>query len=367
MRIKVEKNDLQKAIQAMEGIISARNAMMILSNVLIEAQEGEIRLTTTDLEIGIKASLEGEVLNEGSITIPVKKFSSIIKSLNSGLVEIEVESNQMVSIVSSPNIKFNILGIAGKEFPYKVAIPDIGLFKVEQKIFREMIQKTFYAVANDETKFVFNGIFVEYTENKLKFVATDGRRLALIQKEIAGGEIELEEGLIIPSKVIAELQKILTNEGAIFFNISKNQIFFRLSNIEISSRLIQGKFPDYEKVIPASPAKEALINRDQIEEAVRRVSLMASETSHQVKFKLSKDQLAIDAQTPDLGDAHEELEIKYSGEETVIGFNSLYILDSIREIEAGEIQFKFSDSNLPAILSSPGDKDYLSVVMPLKV
>lgn len=367
MRIRIDKDKLQKSISAIEGIISARNAMTILANVLIEAANNKILLTTTDLEIGIRAILEGEIITEGRVTIPVKKFSSIIKSLSNEQVEIDVSANQMVSIqTTSKNVKFNLMGMEAKEFPYQVSIPEISLLEMDQKLFREMISKTYYAVANDETRFVFNGIFIETIDDKIRFVATDGRRLSFIQKEFKS-DISLEEGLIIPSKVIGELQKILLSEGSIYFNTSNNQIFFKLNNVEISSRLILGKFPDYEKVIPASPKNEALIDKENFEEAVKRVSLMASDVSHQIKFKFKKNNLTIDAQTPDLGDAIEDLQIEYSSEETVIGFNSIYILDALREIESPKIRFRFTDSNLPSLILPADDDNYLCVVMPLKV
>lgn len=367
MKIKVDQEEIQRAILAVEGIISNRNTLSILSNVLLEAANGNIFITSTDLEIGVKAKIEADIQEEGSITIPAKKFSSIIRSLRSGSVSIEADTGNKVSIKSLVNkVKFTLMGASAKDFPFQVTLPDIDFFTLTQNVLKEMIQKTYFAVANDETRYVFNGIFMETQDGHIRFVSTDGRRLAFIQTPNENN-ILIDEGIIIPSKAIGELQKLLKGDSNISFATSNNQIFFQLDDIEMSCRLIQGKFPDYEKVIPSAPSFQALIQRKIFDEAVKRVSLMASDTSHQVKFSFQENNLVIEAQTPDLGDAFEEIEIDYNGEKVTIGFNSGYILDVLKEIDDEKLIFKFSDSEMPAIMSSEDDSNYLCVIMPLKL
>jgi len=367
MKIKIEKDDLQKAISAVEGIVSNRNTLSILSNLLLEADKDELYLTASDLEIGVKAKISAQIDEPGSITIPAKKFSSMIRSMRSGGILFQSDANYKISITSEVNkVKFTIMGAAAKDFPYIVQIPKMELFSLEQQMMKSLIQKTYFAVANDETRYVFNGIFVETKQSKLRFVATDGRRLAFAETELLN-PIVISEGMIIPSKAISELQKILTQQGEVLFNFSNNQLFLKISEIEMSCRLIQGKFPDYEKVIPSSPRQSAIIQRGLFEEAVKRVSLMANETSHLIKLVFGVSILTIEAHTQDLGDAHEEIEINYSGDKISIGFNSTYILDVLKEVDDDEIYFKFSDSEMPTIIQGTENQNYLCVIMPLKI
>lgn len=368
MEFIIQKDKLQKALGAVEGIISSKNANTILSSILLESIGDSIFLTSSDSDITIKASENAQITKEGSISIPAKKFSSVVKSLAPGDVKISVDSGQNLTLSSDGNrIEFNLLGFEGAKYPMKLQIPELEMNSLDQSLFKRLIQKTFYASAhNDDTRFVFNGLYIESQKDSIKFVATDGKRLAFIQEnEIS--PLSLEEGLIIPSKVISELQKLLGTEGEVFFKPENNQIYFQFDNVALSCRLIQGKFPDYEKVIPSAPSRLAFINKADFYEALKRVSLMASDASHQIKLHFQQNNLSIEAQTPELGSAKENIGIDYDDEEIVVGFNGIFLMDALREMESESIEFKFTDSEMPAIIKPTDIEHYISVIMPLKI
>ncbi len=368
MEFKIDKDILQKSLLSVEGIINPKNSDTVLANVLLEAKSNKIFLTTSDSDINIKSYAESEIIAPGAVMLPAKKFANIIRSLNPGPITVKLNENYSVKIATPDNkTNFTIVGSESNEYPNRMQMPQIELFSLPQPLFKSMMQKTFFAAANnDDSRFVFNGVFFEANEENLVFVATDGKRLAYIQNSNIY-KVNLEEGVIIPSKIISELHKLLISDNEILFNIAQNQIYFKLNNIEISCRLIQGKFPDYKKVIPNKTIHSVSIERSQFIGALKRVSLMASDAAHQVKLSFNKNNLRIEAQTPDIGSAQEDLTIEKALEANEMGFNSNYLLDAIKEIETENIEFKFSDSEMPAIVKAIDNDNYISVIMPLKI
>ena len=369
MKIDTTKDNLLKGIQIVQNAVSSKNTLPILSHILIEAKKGEIRLTATDLEIGISMKVEGEVVEEGAFTVPARKFSEIVKELpNDAPIHISLKKGQSVNIEAGKSY-FRLMGLAREDFPQLPEVPSGGgrggdSVKIPQEKLKHMIQLTSFAMSHDETRYVLNGILFSFKEKSLKLVATDGRRLAIIQKEIL--ELgSLKKDVIIPMKTIQELNRNLEEEGDVIFHFRENQVLISLGQIHITSRLIEGEYPNYEQVIPKKTKEELHLNTQDFLQATRRASILTSQDSQSVKINVIKDRMIITKSTPDLGEAREELEVDYKGGEFVIGFNPGFLIDVLKNVEEDNVKFSFVDPEKPAVIKS--GEDYTYIVLPMQV
>ncbi|MBI3315404.1 MAG: DNA polymerase III subunit beta [Candidatus Omnitrophica bacterium] len=369
MKIITSKDGLLKGIQIVQNAVSTKSTLPILSHILLEAKKQEIKLTATDLEIGVSVKVEGEVQEEGAITIPARKFSEIVKELpNQSEIHISVKKGQTVTIEVGKSY-FRLLGLLKEDFPQLPDFPahgsrSVDLVNIPQKILKNMIQLTSFAMSHDETRYVLNGILFSFREKTLKLVATDGRRLALIQKNI--GELgNLKKDVIVPMKTILELSRDLGEEGEVMFYFKENQLQISLGAIAITSRLVEGEYPNYDQVIPKKTKEELKINTQSFLQATRRASILTNQESQSVKINIIKDRMIITKNTPDLGEAHEELEVDYKGGELAIGFNPSFIVDVLKNIEEDSVRFGFIDPEKPAVIRS--GEDYTYIVLPMQV
>ena len=369
MKIKTTKDDLLKGIQVVQNAVSSKTTLPILSHILIEAKKQEIRLTTTDLEIGVSILVKGEVLEEGAITVPARKFSEIIKELPSqNEVNITIKKGQSITIESGKSF-FRLLGLLKEDFPQLPEFPIIDgksadLVKIPQKLLKEMIQLTSFAMSRDETRYVLNGILFSFKDKTLKLVATDGRRLAIIEKEIQ--EIgNAKKDVIVPMKTIQELHRNLTEEGEIIFYFKENQLQINLGQITIMSRLIEGEYPNYEQVIPKKIKDELKINTQEFLQATRRASILTNQDSQSVKINITKDKMIITKNTPDLGEAREEMDVDYKGGELAIGFNPTFLIDVLKNVADENVKFGFIDPEKPAVIKS--GEGYTYIILPMQV
>ncbi len=369
MKINTNKDSLLKGIQTVQNAVSSKNSLPILSHILIEAKKNEIRLTATDLEIGVSIKVEGEVIEEGSITVPARKFSEIVKELPSApTIHITVKKSNSVSIESGKSF-FRLNGLPREDFPQLPEVPQgssktMESIKIPQKKLKSMIQLTSFAMSHDETRYILNGILFSFKDKALKMVATDGRRLAIIQKEIPelGG---LKKDMIVPMKTIQELNRSLGEEGDVVFYFKDNQLLINLGSIYITSRLIEGEFPNYEQVIPKKTKEELNLNTQDFLQATRRASIYTNQDSQSVKINIIKDRMIITKSTPDLGDAREEMEVDYKGGEFVIGFNPTFLIDMLKNVEEEHVKFSFIDPEKPAVIKC--GEDYTYIVLPMQV
>lgn len=369
MKIKTTKDSLLKGIQVVQNAVSSKNTLPILSHILIEAKKDEIRLTATDLEIGISIKVEGEVIEEGAFTVPARKFSEIVKELpNEAFIHISLKKGQSVSIEAGKSY-FRLIGLAREDFPQIPEVPQGAgksgdSVKIPQKKLKNMIQLTSFAMSHDETRYVLNGILFSFKDKALKLVATDGRRLAIIQKDIP--ELgSLKKDVIIPMKTIQELNRNLGDEGDVIFHFKENQVLVNLGPIHISSRLIEGEYPNYEQVIPKKTKEELNLNTQDFLQATRRASILTNQDSQSVKINIIKDRMIITKSTPELGEAREELEVDYKGGEFVIGFNPSFLIDVLKNVEEDSVTFSFVDPEKPAVIKS--GEDYTYIVLPMQV
>ena len=368
MKIHTTKDSFLRGIQVVQNAVSSKNTLPILSHILIEAKKDEIRLTATDLEIGISVLVEGEVIEEGSFTVPAKKISEIIKELPSDKsIHISLKKGQSIHIEAGKSY-FKLMGLAREDFPQLPEIPQNAktgdFIKLPQKKLKNMIQLTSFAMSHDESRYVLNGILFSFKEKFLKMVATDGRRLAIIQKEIAEMGT-FKKDVIIPMKTIQELNRNLNEEGDVTFHFKDNQILISLGQSLITSRLIEGEYPNYEQVVPKKIKEDLSLNTQEFLQATRRASILTSQDSQSVKINIIKDRMIITKSTPELGEAREELEVDYKGGEFVIGFNPTFLIDVLKNVDEENVKFGFIDPEKPAVIKS--GEDYTYVVLPMQV
>lgn len=369
MKINTDKDSLLKGIQVVQNAVSTKNTLPILSHILIEAKKNEIRLTATDLEIGVSVKVQGEVTEEGSITVPARKFSEIVKELPSQQnIQISLKKGQSIHIEAGKSY-FRLMGLLKEDFPQVPEFPSPAgksgdLVKIPQKTLKTMIQLTSFAMSHDETRYVLNGILFSFKDKGLKLVATDGRRLAFIEKQIPDlGSIRKD--VIVPMKTIQELNRNLTEEGDVVFHFKENQLQINLEPITISSRLIEGEYPNYEQVIPKKVKEELKINTQEFLQATRRASILTNQDSQSIKINILKDKMIITKNAPELGEAREEVEVEYKGGEVAIGFNPAFLIDVLKNISVEDIKFGVTDPEKPAVIRS--GEDYTYIVLPMQV
>lgn len=373
MEFKIEKELFLKALQKVQGIVEKRTSMPILSNVLIEASDSTLYITATDLEVGMKSSYNAEVTVPGKITVAAKKLFEIVKELPNQLITFTSQDNDWVAITCG-KVQFNIVGLSSDEFPYFPAVKEENLFEIESNLLKNMIEKTFYAICTDETKYNLNGLFTKVEtdgngQQQLKMVATDGHRLSIANGTFKGvaGE-ELLKGVILPKKGIFELKKITEDEGgSLLFGFMDNSAVIKRGDSYMVMRLVDGDFPDYNRVIPVSNDKVITINKEAFTHSVRRMAILSSEKFKGIMLEISSSNLKISSSNPELGDAREEVDITYDGEPIGVRFNARYLLDVLAVTETENIDVKFKDELSPSILVPHDSNSFLAVIMPMRL
>ncbi len=363
MVVKTQKNELLKGLQLVLGVVGVKNTLPILSNVLIQTKNKELELITTNLDIGIVTTIPSDVVEEGAITVPAKKFTEIIKELPDTIITITTKKNNVMSI-ECESIFFKISGIPKEEFPKLPKQINKNKIEIPQKTLKEMLVKTIFAVSRDETRHVLNGILFMVGNDKISLVATDGRRLVQTTKTIELLK-EINIKAIVPTKAIEELIKTTQDEGVVAVLFEENQAMFILNNTTIITRLVEGEFPNYEQAIPKQNKDKLTIQKNAILDAIRRASLLAAPDSQSVRLDIFKEKLVISKHSPNIGEAKEEIACKYTGEEFFIGFNPSYLLEGLRNITQDQLVLEFSGAEKPA-LARDGD-EYLYVVLPMQI
>lgn len=367
MDVLIAKAELQKALSRAQGIAESRSsAMPILQHVLLEAEESGIRVSATDLDISLRAEYKAQVKKPGRVTLPARKVFDVVRELPDADVHLEEEDNHWVRLTCA-KAKFRFPGLEPDDFPAIPALGDAPLYwPLPAADLARMIRKTQFAVSTDETRTALNGIFFEAKGGTLTLVATDGHRLACVSHRCEALTEDL--GIIIHRKAIQELLKVLAEaEETVQFQRQENHVLFKTDSLALVSRLIEGQFPNFQAVIPKGNDKRARVSREELGGGLRRVSLMANEKSRMVKLRFRDRVLSLFSDTSEQGEASEELEIDYKGEEVVIGFNSRYLLDFLNVVEDESLRIELKDA-LSSTLLSPGEsKDYYCVVMPMRV
>lgn len=362
MKFKVEKGILLNGIQSVQNVITPKSALPILSNVLIETHNDKIKLTATDLDIGITCVIPVSIQEAGAITIPAKRFGDIIRELPSENVVLTTKKNNLVTIEVDA-CQFKIMGLAKEEFPKLPEFKDREVIQLDQAMLKKILGLTSFAVSFDETRYILNGILFKIGKNNITLVSTDGKRLAIVDRKLKEG-IEKNINIIIPIKTIQELIRNLKDEGTVSLILGNNQALFDLGDIVIISRLIEGEFPDYRQVVPPASENKIGVNRGEFLLAVKRAALLATPDYQAVKLEVFKDKLVVSKTTPDIGESREELAVEYKGKEMVIGFNPNYLIDVLKNLSEEKIYFEITDTEKPGVFRVDG---YVYIVLPMRL
>ena len=363
MKFRISKEAFLDGLQKVQHVVSSRTTLPILSNVLLVAKDGRLQFTTTDLDVGITGSVEAQIEKEGATTLPAKRLVSIVRELPSSEVEVSVDGKNHAEIKSGPS-RFKIIGLGEAEFPPLPDFEGAKTFKIPQKELRDGLKKTSYAISTDETRYVLNGIFASFREGKLTLVATDGRRLAMVDMDLEFPASH-ETDVIIPTKAVQELQRLLGDEGEVVVKLSDNQISFEVGDNFLASKLIEGNYPNYRQVIPGDSNERVVIAREALLETVRRVSLLSSDKSNSVKLVFNENNIQITANSPDVGEAEESMDVIYQGPKLQIAFNPEFLQAPLRNLDSNDVYLDLIDEMSPGVIRIEGS--FLYVLMPMRV
>src|SRR6478672_11096714 len=368
MNLTIAKEQMINGLRSVQNVVSNRSTLPILSNVLLRAEGEKLELTATDLDVTISCGVEAKVRKPGASTVPVKRLFGIVRELGNSEIEMEVDDKNVCSIRSGPSF-YRINGLSADEFP------PLPQFKVDKRVVlpqatvRGMMKKTSFAISTDESRYVLNGIFLSLKDHKMTMVATDGRRLALVDEEV-----DIPEGsqgeFIVPAKTVNELNRLLQDKGELEIRYTDNQALFTLkdekgSSILIVTKLIEGNYPNYRQVIPAETKERVGLVREEFLHALRRAEIMTSEKANSVKLAFGKNKLEITANSPEVGEAKESLAINYKGPEMAIAFNPKYMIDPLNALANDEVFLELIDELSPGVLKINGP--FLYVVMPMRL
>ena len=375
MEIKANSSDLLKALNHIHGIVEVRHTLPILSNIVLSAENNELSLSSTNLDIFCSDKIDAEIVNSGEISVPAITFFEIVKRLPSGSdVILSMGDEDTELILKCGRSKFNLSTLRTEDFPI-LSDKDLSTnFVISADELSRMIDKTKFAISNEETRYYLNGIFFHKAEsNSIKFlraVATDGHRLAQYDIPLPQGAEEIT-GIIIPKKTVFELRKVLDDaDGDVSVSLNENKIKFSFNNLKIISKVIDGTFPDYTKVIPQNNDKKFKTNNSELKNAIDRVSAVAINEeikSKAIKLTIENNKLNLSVESQSKGSAKEEIDISYSNEKVDIGFNSRYLLDICNEVDGDEIDVNLLDSISPAIILDKTDENLFFVLMPMRI
>jgi DNA polymerase-3 subunit beta len=368
MNLSISKEQIINGLQAVQNVVSTRTTLPILSNVLLRAEADRLEFTATDLDVTVACAVEAKVKKPGASTVPVKKLFGIVRELSNVDLDLEVDDKHTCSILSGSSF-FKINGLSAAEFPPLPVFKDDKMVILPQETLKTMLRKTSFAISTDESRYVLNGIFLSLKDHKITMVATDGRRLALVDEEADIAQAN-EGEFIIPAKTVNELNRLLQDKGQAEIRFAENQASFTLkdeknNSILIVTKLIEGNYPNYRQVIPAETKERVALVREEFLHALRRAEIMTSEKSNSVKLSFGKNKLEITANSPEVGEAKETLAINYKGPDIAIAFNPKYVIDPLNALPNDEVFFELIDELSPGVLKINGP--FLYVVMPMRL
>lgn len=368
MNFTIHRDPLLDALQKMQSVVEKRNTVPILGNILCSVSGKDLSLCATDLEVGIKMSLPVESKKDGKITLSAKHFLDIVKELPSKDLVIGKTENGWVEIVCGKS-KFKIVSLPADEYPALPMFEEKTYFEARAEALTDMVDRTQFAVSTDATRYHLNGVYFEPIQNGLmRMTATDGHRLSFIDTELFMKSPDLKRGIIIPKKGLSELRKLLPESGSsVGLAFERGYLFGKFGETYLFIRLIDGEYPDVRGVIPKQAENTVKMDRETLNSALKRVSLLANEKSKGVKLGIDSGVLTISSSNQEMGEAREEIDIEYSGPQVDIGFNSKYLLECISVLKSDKIEFCFKDRLSPGILYGAEEKNHTYVIMPMRI
>lgn len=370
MEFTIAREELLQGLYLTQGIVERRTTIPILANVLLESTGEGISIAATDQEVGVRRTCEAKVKRKGALTAGARKLYEIVRECPEGAIVVRSLDNNWIEVVAGKSL-FKIVGLDPKEFP---AMPsatserDRQTISVPSAMLREMIERTGFAVSSDETRLNLSGIFLERPEKgKLRMVATDGHRLSMITRAVEGGAAGA--GVIIPRKGVAEISKVIeTGDEPVTIAVQGGVAHATRGQVELSMRLVEGEFPDYNQVVPQKSDRRMLVGVEPLLAALRRVSIVSSERTRGIKLQLDAGKLEVSSINPDVGEASEEVAVDYDATPFSIGFNAKYMIDMLTVLPASaQVEIGFNDEVSPAVIRCEGEPDYLYVVMPMRL
>jgi len=371
MKIQVVQESFSSVLSRAQSVLERKSTRPILENLLIEAEGGTVRVSATDLRVSLVQESPCTVHQPGSVAIPGRKLSEIVREMPKGDISIETKENRWVTIAAGKSV-FQLPGTGADEYPTLPKSPD-DFLSVDARAFREMLDKTLFAASSDESRMNLCGVYVkswkdEGGEPLLRMVATDGHRLCLVDRPVQEGLQPFGGGVIIPKKGLTELKSLLDDvEGAFEIAAGEGRVFARLDSVDLAVTLIEGSFPNYQQVVPAEAPEGILLKRGPFLEALRRVSLVSDQESRSVVLEAEGPVISLSSADMRLGEAREEMDAQYGGDRLKIAFNASYFLDALRALDGEDIVLSVQDPLSPCLLRSAADRRYLCVVMPMRV
>ncbi len=363
MKVSVSSKNLVEGLRKILNIVTVRTTMPVLNNVLLRTQNGMLSMMTTDTDVSIVTNIECDIEEEGDITLPAKKFAQIIGSFPSGDVKL-VTDPTMTTEISCGQAMFKIMGLPAEDFPEPAEVQELHKIDFNKIEFGKTLKKIGYSVSTDQTRPILNGILLSIHEGSITAVATDGRRLALVEKLLDDAGNGIDGDFVLPTKVVNELQKLLEQDGDVTVRLSESHASFIIDNSVLTSKLIDGEYPNYRQVIPGAFKNSVTIPREHFAEVLNRVSMVLNDAGASVKFKLEPNHLTLSASSAEIGEAEEPLEVSYEGDPVTIAFNPAYLRDPLKNLDCDDLTIRFNDEFKPVVIL--GDEGFLYVIMPMR-
>ncbi|NBB79762.1 MAG: DNA polymerase III subunit beta [Verrucomicrobia bacterium] len=374
MKFKINQDHFSNGLQQVLNVVATRSTMPILSNVLIEAEQGHISLTTTNLDLGIRCRIKADVSDPGAITLPVRKLATIIRELPVKEVFLETNESNQAKITSGGSL-FKIMGIGADEFPPLPTFENRKVFELSQAEIVNMLKSVSYAQSTDENRYILNGVYFNFAEEKLTLVATDGRRLGLTALDLEVSE-DNAGSLILPAKTVSELERLMGKGEQVKVAFNDRQAAFEIAideggdsglvdHLYLVSKIVEGNYPNYRQVIPKETEHRVKIERELMLECVHRAALVTSDKSNSVKLKVSKNLLEISGQSSEYGESHESMAIAYDGPEVQVAFNPQFLMEPLKALTKDEVFFEFKDELSPGLFKTLDN--FICVIMPLRL
>jgi DNA polymerase III subunit beta len=365
MKVSAARESLLAPLQSVIGVVERRQTMPVLANVLLVARGEKLTVTGTDLEVELMAAAAVSVQQAGDITVPGRKLLEIMRTLpEKSTVSLVREAERVV--LKAGRSRFTLSSLPASEFPVIEEINAKQLIRVGRAQFQRLLDKTHFAMAQQDVRYYLNGTMLESSGKTLRAVATDGHRLSLAETELAEAS-QSGQQVIVPRKGVLELQRIIGGDGELELSIGSNHVRAQIGDIRFTSKLIDGKFPEYSRVIPAKPPYSMTASRDLLRQALLRTSILSNEKYRGVRLSFGSNQLTIQAHNPEQEEAEDQIEVGYTGEEMEIGFNVTYLLDALAAIDVDTVEVSLTDSNSSCLIRAPGDNSVKFVVMPMRL
>jgi DNA polymerase-3 subunit beta len=365
MKLTAEREKLLSPLQAVMGVVERRQTMPVLANVLLGVRQGRVAITATDLEVEMVASTDVAMQETGDITVPGRKFLDILRALpEKAAVTLSLEGEKVV--IKAARSRFSLATLPAVEFPLVEDINSQQTLQISRKELSRLLEKTHFSMAQQDVRYYLNGMLLEIDGQALRAVATDGHRLALCETELSA-RAKSPQQVIVPRKGVLELQRVLTDEGICGLAIGTNHVRAQIGDVRFTSKLIDGRFPEYSRVIPAAAANSIRADRDVLRQALQRTAILSNEKYRGIRITVKKNLLTVQAHNPEQEEAEEEIEVAYEGNDLEVGFNVNYLLDALSAIDGQEVELGLTDSNSSCLIRSPGDTTARYVVMPMRL